>query len=200
MTALAPARWPPQLGRVRCRAAGSRRVWLILHGAAVAAWCAGSAGCATRPPAPAAAALSGRLLLQVGPSDAAAARQWSAGFELRGSAQAGELDLSSPLGTLVAQARWQPGQAELEQAGERLRFDGLKDLTRRLLGEDVPLEALFDWLQGRPWPAAAHERTAQGFVQAGWAVDLSALGEGRLTAWREQVPTMVLRARLEARP
>jgi hypothetical protein len=26
------------------------------------------------------------------------------------------------------------------------------------------------------------------------------LGEGRLTARREQVPTMVLRARLEARP
>jgi outer membrane lipoprotein LolB len=78
--------------------------------------------------------------------------------------------------------------------------DSLSELSRQLLGENVPLEALFDWLRGRPWPATSHERTAQGFVQQGWAVDLSGLGEGRLTARRDQAPAILLRARLETAP
>lgn len=171
-----------------------RRTWL----AALVATC--GAGCASRIPAPATNSLSGRLVLQIGPSGTSPARQWSASFELRGSALAGELDLSSPLGILVAQARWTPGQAELEQGGERRRFENLTDLARQLLGEAVPLEALFDWLRGRPWPETSHERTAQGFVQRGWAVDLSGIGHSTLTARREAAPTITLRARLETPP
>lgn len=159
-----------------------------------------AAGCSTVPPPASGDVLAGRLVLQISPGAHTPAQQWSAGFELRGSAQAGELDLTSPLGTTVAQARWRPGQAELHQGGERRAFPGLGELSRQLLGENVPLEALFDWLRGRPWPAASHERTAQGFVQQGWAVDLSGLGEGRLTARRDQAPTILLRARLEVAP
>jgi len=159
-----------------------------------------AAGCSTVPPPASGDVLAGRLVLQISPGAHTPAQQWSAGFELRGSAQAGELDLTSPLGTTVAQARWRPGQAELDQGGERRAFPDLGELSRQLLGENVPLEALFDWLRGRPWPAASHERTAQGFVQQGWAVDLSGLGEGRLTARRDQAPTILLRARLEVAP
>jgi outer membrane lipoprotein LolB len=175
----------------------SRRAWLGAHAGLTAVW---GAGCASRPPAAAADSLSGRLILRISPSGSAPARQWSAGFELRGTAQAGELDLTSPLGSVVAQARWKPGQAELDQGGERWRFDDLTDLSRQLLGEAVPLAALFDWLRGQPWPAEPHERTSQGFVQRGWAVDLSALGDGTLTAQREQAPAITLRARLQALP
>jgi outer membrane lipoprotein LolB len=159
-----------------------------------------AAGCSTAPPPARGDALTGRLVLQISPSTNTPAQQWSAGFELRGSAQAGELELTSPLGTTVVQARWHPGQVELLQGGERRGFADLGELSRQLLGENVPLEALFDWLRGRPWPAASHERTAQGFVQQGWAVDLSGLGEGRITARRDQAPTILLRARLEVAP
>ena len=158
------------------------------------------AGCGSVPAPVAGDTLAGRLVLQISPGTNGPAQQWSAGFELRGSAQAGELALTSPLGTTVAQARWRPGQAELHQGGERRAFADLGELSRQLLGENVPLEALFDWLRGRPWPAASHERTAQGFVQQGWAVDLSGLGEGRLMARRDQAPAITLRARLEAAP
>ena len=158
------------------------------------------AGCGTVPAPVAGDTLAGRLLLQISPAVGAPAQQWSAGFELRGTAQAGELALTSPLGTTMAQARWRPGQAELQQGGERQAFADLGELSRQLLGERVPLEALFDWLRGRPWSAASHERTTLGFVQQGWAVDLSGLAEGRLTARRDQPPAIVLRARLEAAP
>ena len=159
-----------------------------------------AAGCSTVPPPENGDTLAGRLVLQISPGASTPAQQWSAGFELRGSAQAGELDLTSPLGTTVAQARWRPGQAELHQGGERRAFADLSELSRQLLGENVPLEALFDWLRGRPWPATGHERTALGFVQQGWAVDLSGLGEGRLTARRDRAPAITLRARLETAP
>ena len=159
------------------------------------------AGCATRqPPPPSADVLTGRLILQIGGSESQPPRQWSAGFELRGTARAGELDLTSPLGTLVAQARWQPGQAELLQGPETTRFEGLAELSRQMLGEAVPLEALFDWLRGRPWPALAHELTDAGFTQGGWVVDLTGLGAGTLTAQRPAAPALTLRARLEASP
>lgn len=161
----------------------------------------GYTGCATQTSAPTAPeSLSGRLLLQISPQGSEPARQWSAGFELRGSARSGELDLTSPLGTLVAQARWQPGQAELAQGGERKRFVDLADLSLQLLGQAVPLEALFDWLRGRPWPGAAHERTNEGFTQGGWVVNLSGLGDGTLTARRPAAPALSLRVRLEASP
>lgn len=159
----------------------------------------GSTGCTTAPVA-GPQALSGRLGLQIGAYGSAPARQWSAGFELRGSPEAGELDLTSPLGTVVAQARWRPGAAELIQGSERRGFESLGSLALELLGEPVPLEALFDWLRGRPWPQQPHEATGNGFSQAGWAVDVSALSKGGLTARRAQEPTITLRARLDTAP
>ena len=172
-----------------------RRTWAL----GVALTCL--AGCASRQPAAVAVApLAGRLILQIGASQSQPARQWSAGFELRGTARAGELDLTSPLGTLVAQARWQPGAAELTQGAERLRFESLPDLARQLLGEAVPLEALFDWLRGRPEPQAPHQATTSGFVQQGWAIDLSGLTDGLFIARRTAEPTITLRARLEGAP
>jgi outer membrane lipoprotein LolB len=140
------------------------------------------------------------MILQIGASPSQPARQWSAGFELRGTARAGELDLTSPLGTLVAQARWQPGMVELSQGAERLLFASLPDLARQLLGETVPLEALFDWLRGRPEPQAPHEVTAAGFLQQGWDIDLTGLAAGTFTAKRSSEPTITLRARLEGAP
>ncbi|MFM8769974.1 MAG: lipoprotein insertase outer membrane protein LolB [Rubrivivax sp.] len=159
------------------------------------------AGCATRqPPAAGVDVLTGRLILQIGPAASQPPRQWSAGFELRGTGRAGELDLTSPLGTVVAQARWRPGQAELVQASETIRFAGLPELSRHLLGEAGPLEALFDWLRGRPAPQAPHQLTSSGFVQQGWSVEITGLAEGLFIARRTSSPEIALRVRLEGAP
>jgi len=183
------------LGLVQAPLNARRRTWAL--GAALTCL----VGCASRqPPGVEATALTGRLILQIGASQSQPARQWSAGFELRGTARAGELDLISPLGTLVAQARWKPGAAELSQGAERVRFDSLPDLALRLLGEAVPLEALFDWLRGRPEPQTPHQATTTGFLQQGWAIDLTRLTDGLFIARRTSEPTITLRARLEGAP
>ena len=87
-------------------------------------------------------------------------------------------------------------------------FASLDELTREALGESVPIEAWFDWLRGRPWPAAASEPVAApggaaasapvGFMQLGWRVDLSRFGEGAVTATRESpAPAVTARIRLD---
>lgn len=159
------------------------------------------AACATPPPpAPAGDSYSGRLSLQVAAHDAHPARNLNASFELRGSAQRGELSLSTPLGTTLAQAHWRPGEAHLVTPNGGMGFDDLDDLTRRMLGLVVPLAALFDWLQARPWPDAPSRAWPGGFEQLGWQVDLSRRGEGWLQLSRPEPPPAVsLRLRLDER-
>jgi outer membrane lipoprotein LolB len=158
------------------------------------------AGCGSLPPAGEAAGqrIAGRLAIQVAGIGVEPARQLAAGFELRGSAARGALDLISPLGLLLAQARWQPGGAELEQGGQTQVYASTDELAAMALGQALPLEALFDWLRGRPWPGAPASPTAEGFAQLGWQVDTRALPEGRLLARRDTPPAVTLRVRLEA--
>ena len=78
---------------------------LLLAGAVAAAL----AACTTvTPPGPAGDTLSGRLAVKVDADGAQPARSVSAGFELTGSSTAGRLNLTSPLGTVVARADWSP--------------------------------------------------------------------------------------------
>ena len=131
------------------------------RGALLALAVAALAACTTVPPAPTAAGadlLSGRLAVRVEPLGNEAARSLSAAFDLRGDSRAGTLGLSTPLGSLLAQARWAPGDVVLVTPRETRRFASLDELTREALGESVPIEAWFDWLRGRPWPGAPSER------------------------------------------
>ena len=161
------------------------------------------AACATRPQRPADAAPSwkqGRLALRVDASAASLARSVSAGFELTGDEHQGELRLVSPLGTLVAEARWQPGNVTLKDGAGTRQFDDLTALSREALGEEVPLAALPHWLDGRPWPGAPSEPlpTGPGFAQAGWSVETGQLaGDGRLDARRDAAPAIHLRIQLD---
>ncbi len=163
-----------------------------------AALCAlGLAGCASLAPpaAPGSERLAGRLSVQV---ENDAARSFNAAFELLGSAERGSLALTTPLGTQVAQADWSPQQVRLRSGdGERL-YPDLDSLAVDALGERVPLAALFDWLRGRPWPAAAHETGAKGFAQLGWQIDLSRQAEGWVQARRAAPPVVTVRAKLDA--
>ncbi len=154
------------------------------------------AGCASLPPE-GVARIEGRLSVSVAAHGSQPARGLQAGFELRGDANAGELRLSNPLGLQVAAARWRPGEAVLSSADGESRFDGLEALAREALGESVPLQALPDWLQGRPWPGAPWQPVPGGFDQLGWTVDLAGWADGLVTAIRRAEPAVTVRARVE---
>jgi outer membrane lipoprotein LolB len=142
--------------------------------------------------------LSGRLAVRVDGAEGAAPRSLSASFELSGGPQAGRLNLSTPLGSVLAQARWAPGAVVLATPKGETNFSDLDALTREVLGESLPVAALFDWLRGRPWPGAASIATASpGFAQLGWVVDLARLDEAWVIARREQPPAVTVRAKLD---
>ncbi|HEY1392280.1 MAG TPA: outer membrane lipoprotein LolB [Methylibium sp.] len=140
--------------------------------------------------------LSGRLALKV---EGDSARSFSAAFELDGGPALGQLSLTSPLGTRVAEARWAPGSAVLANSDGKRVYADLQDLSRDALGESVPLVALFDWLQGRPWSGAPAEAREGGFEQLGWRIDLQRQAEGLIVVTRS-VPTLVsLRVKLDSK-
>lgn len=168
-----------------------RRVAIVLAGVALLT------ACATKPPAD---LVSGRLAVKVEAGVDSPARSVSSGFELRGDGERGELTLTSPLGSVVARARWAPGEAMLAtNEGER-RFEDLEALARDALGEALPLRALPAWLRGRPWPGAASRSTDHGFEQLGWQVALTRFAEGQVDVTRAAPPAVSLRARLDAAP
>lgn len=169
------------------------------------------AGCAAAvlpgsPPLSAAAGparITGRLALQVDAQPGQDAQAFSASFELRGNADDGELRLSTPLGTTLAVAHWGASDARLVTPGGEQRFEGLEALSLHAFGEALPLRALPDWLQGRPWAAAgapARPRSdGPGFEQLGWAIDLARFDAGQWLAWRAAPPVARLRVQLDPR-
>ena len=157
-------------------------------------------GCASLAPTHAPDVLSGRLSVRV---DGQPGRSVSAGFELAGNAERGQLLLSGPLGTTAAQASWQPGQALLRSGGSETRHADLDSLGQAALGEALPMAALFDWLHGRAWAGApAQPRTdgQPGFLQLGWQIDLVRWADGALEAVRLAPPVVTVRARVERAP
>jgi outer membrane lipoprotein LolB len=171
---------------------------------AAAALAALLGGCASLPaPAPPlpGESLSGRLALRVDASPGQDARSLSAAFELEGAPERGRFALSTPLGTMLAQARWSPGAVVLVTPQGETPYPDLDTLTREMLGESVPVAALFDWLQGRPWSGAASVANtppaAAGFRQLGWNVDLARYPEAAIAAMREQPPVVTVRVKLD---
>jgi outer membrane lipoprotein LolB len=99
-------------------------------------------------------------------------QQLSGGFLLDGQASAGELKLTTPLGTVASRWVWSPGQATMTHDGQTRQFDNMATLTEQLTGVALPLEAVFAWLQGRSFPVD------------GWRVDLDNWPRGRILAHR----------------
>jgi outer membrane lipoprotein LolB len=94
----------------------------------------------------------------------------SASFELTGNPQTGSLTLFTPLGNTVAKLQWTPAQATLRTRGEPQHFGSLQALVQHATGTDIPIAALFAWLQG-------DQATAPG-----WEADLQARADGRISA------------------
>ena len=161
---------------------------------------AGCASVAPLSPASPGESISGRMSLHVEPIGMERSHAFAAAFDLRGDPEAGVLGLSTPLGNILAQARWTPGAVELVTPQGTRRFTDLGALTRDVLGESVPVEAWFDWLRGRPWAQAPSEPApgGHGFEQLGWQVDLARLDDGAIVATRtEPAPTVTVRVQLD---
>ena len=145
--------------------------------------------------------LSGRMSVRVAGSGGIEPRSVSAAFELHGDAQVGRLNLSTPLGSVLAQARWAPGSVVLATPQGEQRFADLDALTQAVLGESLPVAALFDWLRGRPWPGAASTTSTApaepGFEQLGWVVNLARFDEAWVDARRDRAPVVTVRAKLD---
>lgn len=136
------------------------------------------AACATPPRsvvAPGTQVWTGRLALTV---EGQAQQSFSAGFELKGAPQAGELSLFNPLGGTVALLAWSPGNATLRSGGKTQQFQSLEALAQEATGAPIPIAALFDWLAGRATPVS------------GWEADVSQVAEGKLRARRTSPPPL----------
>jgi len=147
------------------------------------------AGCATPAPirsvsqAPSTKQWQGRISVTV-QSDPP--RNMSAGFSLDGNARQGELNLFSPLGTTLATLQWNPTSTQWLQGSQQRRYDSMAHLTEETTGAALPMDAMFEWLEGRATPSP------------GWQADLSALNQGSLIAKRiTPEPLVVLRIKLD---
>ena len=126
---------------------------------------------------------SGRLALRI---DADSVQSFSAGFELKGNAQAGQLSLYSPLGATIAQMAWTPGDARLRWDGKERTFDSMDALTLQATGTELPVVSIFQWLAG------------ENVSTAGWQADLRELPKGRIFARRSApLPSVEMRLVLE---
>lgn len=128
----------------------------------------------------------GRLSLRV---DSEPPQTLSGAFTLNGNAQQGDLSLSTPLGSILAELSWTPQQAILKANNDTRLFASTDALMQQFTGTVLPLNALFDWLSGRDTPAE------------GWLVDLSQMSNPespRLIAKRTSpLPAVELRVVLE---
>lgn len=113
---------------------------------------------------------SGRLALRI---ESDPPRGYSAAFELRGDPRSGSLRLFSPLGAVLAELSWTPGEATLTADGEKRSAPTIQELTRQVTGAELPLDGVFAWLGGGQ---AAFE---------GWRVLQDDRAGGRLQARRE---------------
>ena len=134
-----------------------------------------AAGCATPPRTapPGVQAWTGRLALTV---EGRTSQSFSAGFELKGSPESGELTLTNPLGGTAGVLAWAPGSATLRTNGQVRQFASVEAVAQEVTGAPLPVTALFDWLAGKPTPVA------------GWEVDVSQVAQGRLRAQRTAPP------------
>jgi outer membrane lipoprotein LolB len=103
------------------------------------------------------------------------------------------------MGTVLAQARWRPGEVWLKRSDGERRFATLTALADEVLGEPLPLGALLDWVRGRPWSGAPSTRLpggGNGFQQLGWTIDLAQWPQGLVVARRAAPPVVTVKAKL----
>lgn len=112
---------------------------------------------------------TGRMALRI---EDQPSQSFSANFELEGTPAQGNLKLFSPLGNVLVELEWSPLGATLSASGRRDKYESLQVLVSQAHGSPLPVEALFDWLNGRQT------------LQTDWTVNLDQYPNGRVTAMR----------------
>ena len=125
----------------------------------------------------------------------------SLAFHLQLQGEAGQLSLMTPLGTQMAEIRWDAQQAVLRDSEGEQQYPSLEELSAALLGEVLPLAVLPYWLDGQADPATPSTPSpqAEGFEQLGWHIDLSGQARDLIVARRPasvEQRGITLRARL----
>ncbi len=99
-------------------------------------------------------------------------------FEWLSAGERVVLDLSSPLGQVLARVNVQPGLSRLTRSnGEVLEASSPDALVREVIGRQFPVSGLQYWIRGQAMPGVALETPEYDaqqrlvkFVQAGWVV------------------------------
>ncbi len=99
-------------------------------------------------------------------------------FEWLSAGERVVLDLSSPLGQVLARINVQPGLSQLTRSnGEVLEASSPDALVREVIGRQFPVSGLQYWIRGQAMPGVALETPEYDaqqrlvkFVQAGWVV------------------------------
>lgn len=180
------------------RASRRTHAWRIASCSALL--CSLLAGCAHAPPAwpplpP--GHLSGRLAVRALDEPA---QGFSGAFDFEGAPDNGLLRLSTPLGTIVAEARWAGARAEFTGPDGARRRGALDDLAQDAFGERLPVAALLAWVRGEPAPGIPWQTLAgvpNGFEQLGWQVQVDPQGNGGISAERLGPPRVRVRVRLD---
>ncbi|MFA5665070.1 outer membrane lipoprotein LolB [Castellaniella sp.] len=139
----------------------------------------------------------GRFAVTLQPADGPA-QAVQGGYAWRDDGQRLILDLSTPLGNVLARVQVDPGHATLEQADGQLdRATDADGLIARVWGHPMPVAGLRDWVRGQAvdgQPVQGLQADAQGrpeaFVQQGWQV--------RLGQWDAQGPRRIRLLREDA--
>ncbi len=84
----------------------------------------------------------------------------------------GQFDVFSPLGQMLAQARWTPDSASLNNGRQTQVFASFEGMTTAVLGVALPRAALQNWVRGEPAATLPFTPFDDGaFVQLGWRVE-----------------------------
>lgn len=102
------------------------------------------------------------------------------GFAWNDDGRTLRLDLSNPLGSVLARVQVRPGDSVLTRSdGTQERAADPDELVEQVLGSAIPVAGLRDWLQGRTGtqPVSGLQKDSSGhvagFAQNGWQVELS---------------------------
>lgn len=159
-------------------------------------------------PAPAASPVAaplreweGRMSIKLDAHEGREPEGLSLAFHLQLQGEAGQLSLMTPLGTQMAEIRWDAQQAVLRDSEGEQQYPSLEELSAALLGEVLPLAVLPYWLDGQADPATPSTPSpqAEGFEQLGWQIDLSGQARDLIVARRPasvEQRGITLRARL----
>lgn len=176
---------------------GTRRasVWRLLAGLAMILWLAGCATPAHIGGRGAAFERVGRFAVNLQPV-AQAPYAAQGGFSWRDDGRTLRLDLSTPLGSVLARIQVGQGLSVLEHAdGSRESAPSPDDLLELVWGHPMPVSGLRYWIRGQVEPGRAvadERRDGQGRLTAlkqdGWEIRLTSYdgqGPGRIRLLRQ---------------